>query len=124
MQNEIFGPILPLFGYDDLDAVIAKVNSRPKPLAIYLFTEDSKTKEKVKVETSAGSFVVNDVAVQLMNTEWPFGGVGMSGYGRYHGKCGFDACSNQKSVLDVKIIDSYPMSNRFPPYTENKQVNK
>lgn len=79
-------------------------------------------KQKVKRETSAGAYVVNDVVVHLLNPELPFGGVGMSGSGRYHGKCGFDACSNPKSVLEAKIIDSYPISQRFPPYTESKAV--
>lgn len=73
-------------------------------------------KEKVKTETSAGAFVVNDVAIHLINPELPFGGVGLSGSGRYHGKCGFDACSNPKSVVDAKILDMYPVSLRFPPY--------
>lgn len=79
-------------------------------------------KEKVKTETSAGAFVVNDVAIHLINPELPFGGVGLSGSGRYHGKCGFDACSNPKSVVDAKILDMYPVSLRFPPYKPQGEV--
>lgn len=122
MRDEIFGPILPVFGYDELDSVIEKINSRPKPLTVYVFTENKAVKDRVRVETSAGAFVVNDVAIHLINPELPFGGVGMSGYGRYHGKCGFDACSNPKSVVDAKIMDSWPVSLRFPPYTPQKEV--
>jgi len=120
MKEEIFGPILPVFGYDDLSTVIDLINSRPKPLTVYSFTEDCQVKNRIKKETSAGAFVNNDVAVHLINPELPFGGVGMSGSGRYHGKCGFDVCSNPKSVVDVKILDVYPMTQRFAPYTQQK----
>ena len=121
MRDEIFGPILPMYGYDELETVVQKINSRPKPLTVYLFTADNAVKEKVKRETSAGAFVVNDVAIHLINPELPFGGVGMSGYGRYHGKCGFDACSNPKSVVEAKILDVYPITLRFPPYTAQSE---
>jgi len=120
MREEIFGPILPVQGYDDLQKVIHAINSQPKPLAIYCFTEDNEVKEKLLNQTSSGAFVVNDIARHLGNPELPFGGVGKSGYGRYHGKSGFDSCSNPKSVADLKILE---MANiRFPPYTPEKAV--
>ena len=122
MKEEIFGPILPILGYDDLNEVIRKINDRPKPLVVYCFSNNLKIRQRIKNQTSSGAYVVNDVAVQLMNNQFPFGGVGMSGYGRYHGKCGFDACCNPKSVMEAKIVDSFPNNQRFPPYTESKQV--
>lgn len=86
MTEEIFGPILPVVGYDDIPTLIGVINSQPKPLAVYLFSSDSKVIKQVKEETISGAFVVNDVVVQLMNPSFPFGGVGSSGYGRYHGE--------------------------------------
>jgi aldehyde dehydrogenase (NAD+) len=120
MREEIFGPILPVFGYDDLQKVIQTINSQPKPLTVYCFTEDEQVKEKLLKQTSSGAFVVNEIGMHLANPEFPFGGVGKSGYGRYHGKSGFDVCSNPKSVADLKILEMANM--RFPPYTNEKAV--
>jgi aldehyde dehydrogenase (NAD+) len=78
--------------------VISEIQSRPKPLVVYAFSENSKNIKLIKEKTRSGSFVVNDAVVHLLNCHLPFGGVGASGYGRYHGKSGFLAFSNPKSV--------------------------
>lgn len=117
MTEEIFGPILPIVSYESLDSLIDVINSKPKPLAVYCFSEDRETKARLSSETSSGSFVVNEVAMHVVNTQLPFGGVGLSGYGRYHGRSGFENCSNMKSYTELAIVDMYPVSNRFPPYT-------
>lgn len=85
MNEEIFGPILPINSYANLNELVAELGERPKPLIVYMFSEDSKNIELVKKHTYSGSFVVNDAVVQMLNCHLPFGGVGESGYGRYHG---------------------------------------
>ena len=97
------------------------MRDKPKPLAVYLFTSDKKVEDHVKSHTSSGAFVVNDALVQALNCHLPFGGVGESGYGRYHGESGFICFSNPKSIARTKAIDSYPLSNRFFPYTDHKK---
>jgi aldehyde dehydrogenase (NAD+) len=99
MTEEIFGPILPVVGYDELDYLINLINTKPKPLVVYCFSNDKTVRDRLSRETSSGAFVVNDVVVQLLNTDLPFGGVGQSGSGRYHGRSGFLACSNLKSCM-------------------------
>jgi acyl-CoA reductase-like NAD-dependent aldehyde dehydrogenase len=89
MTEEIFGPILPLKIYSKLEEVISEIGARPKPLVVYAFSSDKKNIERLRNNTISGSFVINDVVVQLLNPNLPFGGVGASGYGRYHGKAGF-----------------------------------
>lgn len=88
-----------------------------------MFSGNNSNLSKVKKSTTSGSFVVNDAVVHLLNPHLPFGGVGSSGYGRYHGKAGFLAFSNSKSICMAKPINIYPLSNRFPPYTEWKKKN-
>ncbi len=100
MSEEIFGPILPVLCYTDLDAAIAEIKARPKPLSLYLFTNDNATREKVLREVSFGGGCVNDAIMHISNGHLPFGGVGGSGMGRYHGEAGFQAFSHFKSVLD------------------------
>jgi len=99
MQEEIFGPILPIIVYENLDEAISFINERPKPLALYLFTKSKKTINKVLQSTSSGSVGINDAVVQLANPHFPFGGVGNSGMGAYHGIHSFKAFSHQKAVL-------------------------
>ena len=100
MSEEIFGPILPVLRYTDLDTAISEIKSRPKPLSLYLFTNDRAVKEKVLREISFGGGCVNDAIMHISNGHLPFGGVGASGMGRYHGEAGFQAFSHYKSVLD------------------------
>lgn len=99
MSDEIFGPILPIITYKTLDEAIAFVNEREKPLALYVYTTSKEIAKKILNETSSGSMTVNDNLMQLANSNLPFGGVGNSGMGRYHGKKSFETFSNPKSVL-------------------------
>jgi aldehyde dehydrogenase (NAD+) len=120
MQDEIFGPVLPIFRYSDLDQqVIPFIRARPKPLALYLMTEDATVAKNVVERTSSGGLVVNDVMMHLNNPSLPFGGVGDSGMGNYHGKHSFDAFSHAKAVLHRSTMMDVPQ--RYPPYTDSKQ---
>ena len=100
MEEEIFGPLLPVLEYDRIEEAVEFVVDRPKPLALYLFTEDMDKKKYVLRNTSSGGVCINDT-ITHMTTKWlPFGGVGDSGMGRYHGKASFDTFSHEKSVLE------------------------
>src|SRR5580693_5373797 len=99
MSNEIFGPILPVITVQSLDEAIRFVNSRPKPLSAYLFTKTRAVRERVIKEVPAGGMLVNHLAFQVSTAKLPFGGVGASGMGAYHGRWGFDEFSHRKSVL-------------------------
>jgi aldehyde dehydrogenase (NAD+) len=114
MEDEIFGPILPVFEYTDLTEAIAKVNERPKPLALYLFSKDKQKQERVLRETSSGGVCINDTVMQVAVTELPFGGVGNSGIGSYHGKASFDTFSHYKSVLRKSFL--LDLKWRYAPY--------
>ena len=116
MKDEIFGPILPLHYYTNIEALVEEINSRPKPLSVYLFSENSKNIKMVENRTSSGAFVINDAMIQNFSVYLPFGGVGASGYGRYHGEEGFKNFSNRKSVLHTKSSLMFPNRMRFPPY--------
>jgi aldehyde dehydrogenase (NAD+) len=117
MQNEIFGPILPVITVGSLDEAIRFVNSRPKPLAAYLFTKARATRERVIKEVPAGGMLVNHLAFQFSTAKLPFGGVGASGMGAYHGRWGFEEFSHRKSVL-TKPTRPDLSSFIYPPYTE------
>lgn len=99
MQEEIFGPVLPVLTYTDLDEPLSAINAGDKPLALYLFTADDAVVERVTAETSSGGLVVNDTMTHVLVSGLPFGGVGASGYGAYHGRWGFDTFSHRKAVL-------------------------
>jgi aldehyde dehydrogenase (NAD+) len=117
MQNEIFGPVLPVVTVQSLDDAIRFVNSRPKPLSAYLFTKTRETRERVIKEVPAGGMLVNHLAFQVSTAKLPFGGVGASGMGAYHGKFGFEEFSHRKSVL-TKPTRPDLSSFIYPPYTE------
>lgn len=114
MQEEIFGPILPIRTFVTLSDALDFVNSRPKPLALYLFTRDKSKQEIVRTETSSGGYCINDAMVHLASPFLPFGGVGSSGMGFYHGKAGFDTFSHTKSI--VKNTLQYDVPLRYSPY--------
>lgn len=114
MQDEIFGPLLPIVEYDSLEEAIALINSKSKPLALYVFSSNQALQAEVLHRTSAGGVCINDTIMHLGVMELPFGGVGDSGMGRYHGKAGFDTFSHQKSVLRKSLRVELPF--RYPPY--------
>ena len=114
MREEIFGPILPLISVPDVDAAIDHVNRGPKPLALYLFTGSSAIEDAVIGRTSSGAVGVNHLLYQLLVPELPFGGVGASGMGRYHGKYGFDTFSHHKAVLRKPTSPDLRLA--YPPY--------
>ena len=118
MQEEIFGPIMPVMSYNSLDTVISEVNSRPKPLALYFYTEDCQNREKVINETSSGGVCINDCVVHLGNPYLPFGGVGNSGMGAYHGEFSYRAMSHAKGVLINTTKFDPPL--RYRPFTDKK----
>jgi len=123
MNEEIFGPILPVVSFSDINEVIADLKKRPKPLALYYFGNlDNPNKDKIISQTSSGGVCVNDCTNQGLNSNLPFGGVGDSGFGALHGKWGFDACSHLKAVVEKVSWEMYPWSTRFPPYTPARQV--
>lgn len=99
MQDEIFGPILPILTYQSLDEAIAFIHQRPKPLSLYLFSEDENATQRVINELSFGGGAINDTLMHLANPKLPFGGVGASGMGRYHGKYSFDTFTHEKSYI-------------------------
>lgn len=122
MEEEIFGPLLPVLTYEDLDDIIEKIQKRPKPLALYLFTQDLRVEKRVLKELSFGGGCVNDTISHVTAPNLPFGGVGHSGMGAYHGKESFLTFSHRKSVLkkanwlDLKLV--------FPPYGERVALVK
>lgn len=119
MEAEIFGPILPVVRVPDVDAAITYVRGHEKPLALYCFASDSAVQERVAARTSSGSLVFNDCMMQLVNASLPFGGVGRSGMGMYHGEYSFRAFTHEKSVLRKFAVLDLPA--RYPPYTSGKR---
>ena len=116
MGEEIFGPIMPVLTYDNLDEVIKAVNGGESPLAAYYFSTDKKSIEKFLAETRFGGGCINDVIIHLATSYMPFGGFGESGLGSYHGKTGFDTFTHYKSIVDKKNITDLPM--RYQPYNK------
>ncbi|MBT7428936.1 MAG: aldehyde dehydrogenase family protein [Ilumatobacter sp.] len=119
MADEIFGPIMPVLAIGDVDEAIRFVNDREKPLALYAFSSDDDTLEHVVANTSAGGVTLNHAVLHLAVPDLPFGGVGQSGIGAYHGKSGFDTFSHFKPVLDKPTRPDPALM--YPPYNANKQ---
>ena len=118
MQDEIFGPVLPIKGYRTLDEAIAYVNAHPRPLAVYPFSHDRASVEKILRNTLAGGVSVNDTLLHFAVSSLPFGGIGPSGMGAYHGRAGFDAMSKQLPVLWQARRTGGDMLK--PPYSKAK----
>ncbi|UWE02950.1 aldehyde dehydrogenase [Laceyella sacchari] len=116
MQEEIFGPILPVFTFTDLDEAIAAIRKKEKPLALYFFSENEQNQEKVIRSLPFGGGCINDTIVHIGNPHLPFGGVGMSGLGNYHGKYSFDCFSHEKAI--VKQTTQFDMPLRYS-FTKN-----
>ena len=121
MEDEIFGPILPILTYKKIEDVVDMLGDSPKPLALYMFSNDKKNIKYVTERCSYGGGCINDTIIHLATSEMGFGGVGESGMGSYHGKIGFDAFSHTKSIVDKKTWLDLPM--RYQPYT-NKFYKK
>ena len=118
MKDEIFGPILPVLSFTDLNEAIKIVKERPKPLSCYIYSKNRKTIDKLLTEISFGGGAVNDSLMHLSNSNLPFGGVGLSGIGSYHGKAGFDTFSHHKGILD-KAFWLEP-TIKYAPYSKKK----
>ena len=118
MQEEIFGPVLPVIAVDDMDAAMRLVAARPKPLALYVFTHDEALAEAVRDSLSAGTVCINDAVIFMVSPELPFGGVGASGMGRYSGWYGFETFSHMKPVMTRSLRFDPPI--RYPPYNDTK----
>lgn len=121
MQEEIFGPVLPVLEMPSVDDAIIFINDRPKPLALYIFSNDQKLMDQVIHETSSGAVSINEVILHVGAPNLPFGGVGDSGIGAYHGKSSFDTFSHYKSVMHQSSRNFLDPDFRYPPYTENKK---
>ena len=119
MEEEIFGPVLPVLRYERLDDVVRHIQAGTKPLAMYIFSRESKNVERLLSETSAGGTCVNTTVVHLSNADLPFGGIGESGVGNYHGEFGFRTFSHERAVLRQGPLSF--LSTMFPPYTEKKK---
>lgn len=118
MTEEIFGPLLPIITVKKIEDTIKFVTSMPKPLAIYAFTKNEKLKHRIINETSSGSITFNDAIVQYVVEGLPFGGVGQSGFGQYHGKYSFELFSNKKAVFKRSFLIEFMF--RYPPWDDSK----
>ena len=118
MREELFGPLLPVFPYDDMEQALSYINGREKPLALYIFSEKTGTVNKILESTSSGGVSVNDTISHIINPNLPFGGVGCSGTGKYHGKYGFLEFSHERSVLKRSSRICVRLS--YPPFTDKK----
>lgn len=115
MGEEIFGPIIPIISYNNLDELLAKIKRFPKPLAFYAYTQDKNVEDKILREVEFGNGAINDSLMQVSNPNLEFGGVGNSGQGGYHGYFGFMNFSNRKSILRASKFDNFL---KYPPYTK------
>jgi aldehyde dehydrogenase (NAD+) len=118
MQNEIFGPVLPIFGFDDINEVVEVINRGEKPLAMYIYSKKQKNIDQLISNTSAGTTCINNNDVQFFNTYLPFGGVNNSGIGKSHGHYGYQAFSNQRAVMIQHIPSAIELM--MPPYSNFK----
>ncbi|MEG0793403.1 MAG: aldehyde dehydrogenase family protein, partial [Lachnospiraceae bacterium] len=118
MEEEIFGPILPIISYSEINQMVQLLKKRDKPLACYIFSQNRQLTKKLLYTLSFGGGCVNDVVMHLANDHLPFGGVGNSGMGSYHGKSSFTTFTREKSILTGKNFLDLPL--RYPPYSSGK----
>lgn len=116
MQQEVFGPVLPVLTYTDLDDLVGTLQLKPAPLALYVFTGNTRKARKILAEVPSGGGMINEVVLQFINMNTPFGGVGASGMGSYHGKASFDAFSHLKTILHKP--QWFELFLKFPPYRD------
>jgi aldehyde dehydrogenase (NAD+) len=119
MQEEIFGPVLPMLVYKDLETCIEYIRDNEKPLSLYMFTRSRQTKKRIFETCSFGGGCINDTIVHIATPYMPFGGTGGSGMGSYHGKASFDAFTHYRSIMKNSSRIDIPI--RYRPYTENKE---
>ena len=122
MAEEILGPILPIIEYGDLSEAISIVNGRPKPLALYFFSKNRRNQQRILKETSSGGVCINDTNVHVSTSSLPFGGVGESGMGSYHGKASFYTFSHMKAIMKRSFL--LDMKMRYPPYKDKLKLLK
>jgi len=122
MQEEIFGPLLPIISYHSLSEIKSCVSKFEKPLSFYLFSKDKKFIEDTLINYSFGGGCINDTMIHLVNQRLPFGGVGHSGIGAYHGKSSFDTFSHKKSIVVKANWLDIPL--RYPPYNNKLELIK
>jgi acyl-CoA reductase-like NAD-dependent aldehyde dehydrogenase len=122
MQEEVFGPILPVIIYEDIIEVIDNLNRLSKPLCVYLFTKDKKLQSKIVENTVSGTVCINGTIHSIISHDLPFGGVGESGLGRYHGKTSFETFSYKKSILKKKFWWDWAVM--YPPYKTSLNLFK
>jgi len=118
MQEEIFGPILPIIEYEKLDDAISIINNGTKPLALYIFSNSSRVRKKILNETSSGGVCINETMMHLGNPNLPFGGIGNSGMGAYNGRSGFDTFSHKRSVMTRSFM--FDIKQKYAPFTPQK----
>jgi len=118
MNEEIFGPVLPVISYEDLNSAISFIKSKSKPLSLYLFTNNDVVRKKILSEISFGGGAVNDAVMYFSNSSLPFGGVGYSGTGSYHGKAGFDTFTHYKSIFQKP--NWFELNLKYYPHTKRK----
>ena len=118
MEEEVFGPVLPILGYTDLDQIIARINAQPKPLSLYIWSRNKKHIDKVLTRTSSGGACVNHCVMQFVHGGLPFGGVNNSGIGNSHGHFGFKAFSHERAILRSSPLMLVKLF--FPPFTKGR----
>ena len=118
MSEEIFGPVLPVIGYDEIDEAIDIVNTGEKPLALYIFSNNLRIRKKILNNTTSGGVCINEPLMHIGNPNLPFGGVGNSGMGAYNGKTGFDTFSHKRSVMTRSFI--FDVKQKYAPFTPSK----
>jgi aldehyde dehydrogenase (NAD+) len=122
MQEEIFGPILPVLEVNGVANVIDFINAQPSPLGLYVFAEDQSVTKQILDSTRSGDAAVNECTIQPLIHDLPFGGVGNSGMGKYHGEWGFRAYTNARGILQHSTV--FDASVRYPPYDRHQLLRK
>ena len=122
MNDEIFGPILPVLIYEDLNKVVEFINNREKPLALYYFSENKKRIKHILRATTSGGVTINDTIIHVANSNLPFGGVGNSGVGKYHGRESFETFTHKRAVMDRGTFVEFNV--RFAPYKNKLKLVK